>query len=106
MNSAQILDRLHRLSWYCGLKHNMLPSVLRRSSAYLLANTTTPEERKARMGHAENSSVYWGAYRNTTSTVDFQALRLNVTQKNVADRSSVFLNTSPDVLRQPFLTQA
>ncbi|KAK7712267.1 hypothetical protein SLS63_012445 [Diaporthe eres] len=93
MSSHQILNRLHKLSQTCGLKHAMLPNVLRRSSADLLALTVTPEERKARMGHSENSQVYWGAYRNTTSTVDFQALRHDVDKTNVATMSSVFLNT-------------
>lgn len=74
----------------------MLPNVLRRGSAYLLALTVTQEEREARMGHAKNGDVYWESYRNTTSTVDFQAKRLNLKETNVEKMSSVFLNTNPD----------
>lgn len=93
MTSQQILSRLHKLSQICGLKIAMLPNVLRRSSAHLLALNVTPEERKARMGHSEDSQAYWKAYRNTTSTVDFQALRFDLDKTNLATMSSVFLNS-------------
>lgn len=92
----QILDRLHLLSRFCGLNHAMLPNVLRRSSANMLALTVTPEERRARMGHVEGSKAFERSYRNSTSTVDFQALRLKIEPANVAKLSSVFLNTSPE----------
>lgn len=76
----------------------MLPNVLRRGSAYLLALTVTKEERSARMGHNENSASYWSSYRNTTSTVDFQGLRQEVEQENVAGMSSVFLDVGNEPL--------
>lgn len=94
MMSQDVIDKLSKLSWLCGLKYAMLPNVLRRGSAYLLANTVTAEERKARMGHKESSTVYLSSYRNEMSTVDFQALRLKIEQEDVAVMSSAFLNTS------------
>lgn len=84
---------LHKLSRFCGLLHSMLPNVLRRGSAYLLANNVSKEERSARMGHTEESSTYWDYYRNTTSTVDFQGRRHGIEEENVARMSSIFLNT-------------
>ena len=62
-------------------------------SACLLAIAVAKEERCARMGHTDKEATYWSSYRNTTSTVGFQALRHGVKQGNVAARSSVFLNT-------------
>jgi hypothetical protein len=70
----------------------MLANVLRRGSAYLLATHVSTEGRCARMGHTETDGVYWRYYRNKTSTVDFQALRHGIPEKEVAVMSSVFLN--------------
>lgn len=86
-------EHLRALSRFCGLDYAILPNVLRRGSAYILANTVSAEERRARMGHGDSDSVYWKYYRNTTSTVDFQALRHNVPQQNVSVMSSLFLGT-------------
>lgn len=87
-----MLQHLHRLSRFCGLEHAMLPKVLRRGSAYMLALTVDKEERCARMGHTDTNTAYWSSYRNTTSTVDFQGLRHGVEQQNVALMSSTFLD--------------
>lgn len=92
MAAQTMLNHLHRLSRFCGLEHSMLPSVLRRGSAYILALTVTKEERCARMGHTETNIAYWSRYRNTTSTVDFQALRHGIEPVNVAAMSSVYLD--------------
>lgn len=91
MNRMQ--DLLRALSRFCGLEYAILPSVLRRGSAYILANSVSAEERRARMGHGDSDSTYWKYYRNTTSTVDFQALRHNIPQQNVSVMSSLFLGT-------------
>lgn len=93
MSQPKMLDHLHTLSRFCGLQHSMLPSVLRRGSAYILAHKTTVslEERCTRMGHSH--AMYWAQYRNTTSTTDVQALRHNIDPENVAMMSSIFLNT-------------
>lgn len=93
MSSQAMLKHLHHLSRFCGLEHAMLPKVLRRGSAYMLALTVDKEERSARMGHTDTNTAYWSSYRNTTSTVDFQGLRHGVDQENVAMMSSVFLGT-------------
>lgn len=45
------------------------------------------------MGHGDSDSTYWKYYRNTTSTVDFQALRHKLPQENVNVMSSLFLGT-------------
>lgn len=89
----RITDRLIKASRICGLKYAVLPNVLRRSSAYILAITVSPEERRARMGHGELTTTYWNSYRNTTSTVDVQARRHNIEEENVMIMSSIFLNT-------------
>lgn len=91
MGAQAMLKHLHKLSRFCGLEHAMLPNVLRRGSAYLLAITVTEEERCARMGHNTKDEAYWTSYRNTTSTVDLQALRHGVEEAPVARMSSVFL---------------
>lgn len=94
MGSQAMNEILHDLSRYCGLEHSVLPNVLRRSAAYILANTTTKEERAARMGHSDKDSTYWSSYRNTASTVDFQGLRFSLEEESVTAMSSVFLGSS------------
>jgi hypothetical protein len=88
----QVTKQIEDLSRYCGLEHKMMPGVLRRGSGYMLAMKVSREERCARMGHSDKDSTYWGAYRNTTSTVDFQALRLGLQEESVELMSSAFLN--------------
>ena len=94
MGAQAMNEHLRDLSRFCGLEHTMLPNVLRRSSAYILANTTTKDERAARMGHTDKDQTYWTSYRNTTSTVDYQGLRHGLEQTSVAPMSSVFLGNS------------
>ena len=94
MRSANFVRQLKVLSRHCGLQSPMLPGVLRRGSAYLLGLKTSHEERCARMGHDDKDTTYWGAYRNQTSTVDFQALRHNLDAVNVSQMSSIFLAKS------------
>ncbi|KAF2225633.1 hypothetical protein BDZ85DRAFT_316789 [Elsinoe ampelina] len=100
MGSQSMVIHLNNLSRFCGLKHAMLPNVLRRSSAYILATTTSAEERRARMGHSTSDSVYWFHYRNKTSTTDVQGLRHGLQTEDVSRMSSIFLEagdrTPPD----------
>ncbi|KAI3400944.1 hypothetical protein diail_1152 [Diaporthe ilicicola] len=91
MTTAQMYTHLRALSRFCGLEHAVLPNVLRRTSAYILANSVSNDERYARMGHTNQESTYWKYYCNTTSTVDFQGLRHNIEQENVSVMSSIFL---------------
>jgi hypothetical protein len=46
------------------------------------------------MGHDDKDTTYWGAYRNQTSTVDFQALRHNLDVVDFSQMSSIFLAKS------------
>ena len=94
MRSSHFVKQLKVLSRHCGLQSPMLPGVLRRGSAYLLGLKTSHEERCARMGHDDKDTTYWGAYRNHTSTVDFQALRHNLDAVDVSQMSSIFLAKS------------
>lgn len=48
------------------------------------------------MGHGQYDATYWKFYRLTTSTVDFQSLRMAIDAVDVQQLSSVFLNTSAD----------
>jgi hypothetical protein len=75
MRYQQVAKQFEDIGRHCGLEHKMLPGVLRRGSAYTLALKVSPEERCARMGHSDKDTAYWDAYRNTTYTVDFQAVR-------------------------------
>ncbi|KAK0119748.1 hypothetical protein ONS95_011183 [Cadophora gregata] len=94
MRSQNFVKQLKVLSRHCGLQSPMLPGVLRRGSAYLLGLKTSHEERCARMGHDDKDTTYWGAYRNQTSTVDFQALRHNLDAVDVSRMSSIFRGRS------------
>jgi hypothetical protein len=94
MRSSHFVKQLKVLSQHCGLQSPMLPGILRRGSAYLLGLKTSHEERCARMGHDDKDTTYWGAYRNQTSTVDFQALRHNLDAVDVSQMSSIFLAKS------------
>lgn len=82
----------HRLSRHCRLETTMLPGVLRRTSAAILAKSTSEEERCRRMDRSHNST-YLRYYQNPISTVDAQALRHNVEPTNVGVMPIIFLGT-------------
>ncbi|KAG6354360.1 hypothetical protein INS49_004377 [Diaporthe citri] len=92
MDSTMIRVHLRSLSRFCGLEHAILPSVLRRGAAYQLALAVSSEERCARMGHSGDDPSYWRYYRNRTSTVDFQARRHGIEERDVEMMSSMFLD--------------
>lgn len=89
-----MVEYLHNVSRFCGFKHALLPNVLRRGNAYILAVTTTKNERAARMGYTNKDVTYWAFYCNTISTVDFQGLRYSLPHESVATMFSVFLTQS------------
>jgi hypothetical protein len=92
MTATHFRRELAMLSRYCGLEYKLLPGCLRRTGAYVLALHASPEERCARMGHSDADKTYFKAYRNTTSTIDFQAMRLGVPAEAVENMSSITLN--------------
>ncbi|TVY26861.1 hypothetical protein LHYA1_G004415 [Lachnellula hyalina] len=92
MRYQQFTKQLNDLSRHMGLENKMMAGALRRGGAYILALKASKEERCARMGHSDADGTYWAAYRNTTSSIDFQAFRLGLDEKSVVRMSSALLN--------------
>jgi hypothetical protein len=92
MTGTHFRRELAMLSRHCGLQYKMLPGCLRRASAYILSLHASPEERCARMGHSDSDKTYFAAYRNSTSTIDFQSMRHGIIFESVAQMSSVTLD--------------
>lgn len=92
MTGTHFRHELAILSRHCGLQYKMLPGCLRRASAYILSLHASPEERCACMGHSNSDKTYFTAYRNSTSTIDFQSMRHGIISESVAQMSSVTLD--------------
>ena len=58
----------------------------------MLAVSTTPDERRGRMGHGPNDKTYWWHYRKKTGTFDFQAHAYGAEPKDLSFLSSLLLN--------------
>jgi hypothetical protein len=89
-----IATELTRLSRHIGLPNHLICTTLRRGAAYLLAMSTTKEERCARMGHSDSDTTYWSHYRNEISTFDFQAILHGVQAEDMTMHSSLTLGSA------------
>lgn len=87
---------LRSLSYFIGYQYKLLPGAIRRDDAYLLAITTTPDKRTARMGYRPGDGIYWNYYRNQTSTFDFRAAAYNAPVENATILSSISLGARPN----------
>ncbi|KAJ9649484.1 hypothetical protein H2199_000259 [Coniosporium tulheliwenetii] len=92
LKTQWVATRLKCLGRACGFEGNVLSYCIRRGIAYLLSINVSKDDRLALMGHKDGDSVYWTHYRNTTSTIDWQALARNVEVQDVAMLSAMSLN--------------
>lgn len=72
VKSWQMQREIRHLGVFCGFEQRLVAYALRRGVAYSLAQNTSKDMRRFRMGHNDDSA--WRYHLSLISTIDFTAL--------------------------------